>query len=101
MADSSPNRLTKNVGKGELLVTSNLSFSHCLFKRLVLQTRKNQELFGKGLKTALYSGEKCYFSVKTYKISPPIALNREYTMPHSQINSLTRYQTTTFWTGPN
>ena len=29
---------------------SNFSFSHCVFKRLVLQTRKNQGLFGKGLR---------------------------------------------------
>ena len=28
---------------------SNFSFSHSVFKRLVLQTRKNQGLFGKGL----------------------------------------------------
>ena len=28
---------------------SNFSFSHSVFKRLELQTRKNQELFGKGL----------------------------------------------------
>ena len=29
---------------------SNISFSHGVFKRLILQTRKNQGLFGKGLK---------------------------------------------------
>ena len=28
---------------------SNFSFSHSVFKRLILQTRKNQGLFGKGL----------------------------------------------------
>ena len=38
------------VEKEKLLVTSNFSFSHCVFKRLVLQTRKNQGLFGKWLK---------------------------------------------------
>ena len=32
-----------------MLITSNFSFSQCVFKRLVLQTRKNQGLFGKGL----------------------------------------------------
>ena len=36
--------------KEKLLVTSNFSFSHSVFERLVLQTRKNQGLFGKGLK---------------------------------------------------
>ena len=35
--------------KEKLLITSNFSFSHSVFKRLVLQTRKNQGLFGKGL----------------------------------------------------
>ena len=37
------------VGKGELLVMSNFSFSNNVFKRLVLQTRKNKGLFGIGL----------------------------------------------------
>ena len=35
--------------KEKLLVTSNFSFSHGVFKRLVLQTCKNQGLFGKRL----------------------------------------------------
>ena len=42
----------------KLLVTSNFSFSHSVFKRLVLQTRKNQGLFGKGL--THYQTTKCY-----------------------------------------
>ena len=33
-------------GKGE--ITSNFSFSQSVFKRLVLQTQKNQGLFRKG-----------------------------------------------------
>ena len=37
--------------KEKLLVKSNFSFSHNIFKRLVLQTHKNQGLFGKGLNT--------------------------------------------------
>ena len=32
-----------------MLVTNNFSFFHSVFKRLILQTRKNQGLFGKGL----------------------------------------------------
>ena len=36
--------------KEKLLVTSNFSLSHSVFKRLELQTRKNQGLFGKELK---------------------------------------------------
>ena len=39
----------KTVGKEKLLVTSNISFSQGVSKRLVLQTRKNHGLFGKGL----------------------------------------------------
>ena len=35
--------------KEKLLVTSNFSFIHNVFKRLLRQTRKNQGLFGKGL----------------------------------------------------
>ena len=33
----------------KFLMTSNFSFSHSVFKRLVLHTRKNQGFFGKGL----------------------------------------------------
>ena len=36
--------------KEKLLITSNFSFSHSVFKTLIPQTRKNQGLFGKGLK---------------------------------------------------
>ena len=48
--------LIKNVRKNteekdKLLVTSNFSFCHSIFKRPVLQTRKNKGLFGKGLKS--------------------------------------------------
>ena len=40
----------KQCGKKEKLVyTSNFSFSHNVFKRLVLQTCKNKGLFGEGL----------------------------------------------------
>ena len=38
------------MGKGEIALTINFFFSHVVFKRLVLQTRKNQGLFGQGLK---------------------------------------------------
>ena len=42
-------RLENTVGKEKLPVMSNFSFSYSVFKRLVLQTHKNQGLFGKGL----------------------------------------------------
>ena len=38
-----------SAGKGEIAHTSNFSFSHSVFKRLVQQTHKNQGLFGTGL----------------------------------------------------
>ena len=49
MAESSPNGRKHCGQKEKLLVTSNFSFSHSVFKRLVLQTRTNQGLFGRGL----------------------------------------------------
>ena len=50
MAESSPDGYKTLWEKETLLVTSNVSFSRSVFKRLVLQTRKNQGLLGKGLK---------------------------------------------------
>ena len=38
--------------KEKLLVMSSFSFSHIVFIRLALQTRKNKSLFGKGLNLA-------------------------------------------------
>ena len=49
MAECSPNGLKTLWEKENLLATSNLSFSHTVFKRLLMQTRKNLGLFGKGL----------------------------------------------------
>ena len=40
--------------KDKLLVTSNFSFSHSVFKKLLLQARKNQGLFWKGLKAHIW-----------------------------------------------
>ena len=42
--------LENTVGKGEIARYEQFSFSLSVFKRLTLQTRKNQGLFGKGLK---------------------------------------------------
>ena len=49
MAKSSTNGLKTQWEKVKLLITSNFFFSHSGFRRLVLQTHKNQGLFGKGL----------------------------------------------------
>ena len=51
MAESSPKFWKTIWEKEKLLITSNFSFSHSVFKRLVMQTCKNQGLFGKGLNT--------------------------------------------------
>ena len=45
--------------KEKLLVASNFSFSHGVFKRLVVQTHKNQGLFGIGLIDPLLSTALC------------------------------------------
>ena len=47
MAESSQNGQKTLWEKEKSLITSNFSFSHSVLKRLVLQTRKNQGLFGK------------------------------------------------------
>ena len=39
----------ENVGKGEIACTSNFSFSHNVFKRLLSQTRQKVSLCGNGL----------------------------------------------------
>ena len=53
--DENGRKLSKqveNTGETEkLLITSNFFFSHSVFKRLVLQTHKNQGLLGKELNT--------------------------------------------------
>ena len=49
IAECSPKQKKTLWQKEKLLVMSNFSFSHSVFKRLRLQTRKNQELCGKGL----------------------------------------------------
>ena len=51
MAENSPKDKKTLWEKEKLLVTSNFSFSHSVFNRPVVQTRKNQGLFGKGLTT--------------------------------------------------
>ena len=51
MGESSPKGLKTLWEKEKLLVTSNFSFSHSVFKSVLLQSRKNQGLFGKALTT--------------------------------------------------
>ena len=44
-------RIEKIVGKGEIVCTSNFSFSHNVFKRLLSQTYQKVSLCGNGLNT--------------------------------------------------
>ena len=53
MAESSQNLLKTFWEKKKLLVKSNFFFSGSVFKRLVMQTRKNQGLCGKELNCLL------------------------------------------------
>ena len=53
----------------ELLVMSNFSFSRSVSKKLVLQTCKNQDLFGKGLKYKV--NQTCIFIVELTLITKP------------------------------
>ena len=48
---------------------SNFSFSHGVFKRLVLQTRKNQGLFGKGLRETIMVHQMCTDTCSFFKHS--------------------------------
>ena len=50
ITQSSPIELKTELEKEKLLVMSNFSFSHSVFKRLLLKTHKNSGLFGKGLR---------------------------------------------------
>ena len=54
MVESSPKEYKTVWDKEKLLITSNFPLSHSVFKSLVLQTRKKQGLFGKGLKDGFY-----------------------------------------------
>ena len=55
MAESCPEAWKTLLEKEKLLVMSNFSFSHSVFKGLVLNTRKNQGLLRKELSEPLAS----------------------------------------------
>ena len=79
--------------KEKLLVTSNFSFSHSVFKRLVLQTRKNQGLFGKGLRRTVMDPESCTILLSMvykhpYKLQP---------IPLSQTTNFKLFETERVW----
>ena len=49
MAENFPKALKTPWEKEKLLIMSNFSFCHSVFKRRVVLTHKNQGLFGKGI----------------------------------------------------
>ena len=69
MAECSQNGLKTLCEKEKLFIMSNFSFPHSVFKRLVLQTRENQGLFGKWL-TMLRTSEKHKFFSKPLAALP-------------------------------
>ena len=110
--------------KEKLLIMSNFSFSHSVFKRPVLQTRKNLGLFGKVLRHLTFMRLKAKFSIiwtvnhdQTVKMCSLISIHGA---PKCSNDSFTKcpcyrrlllhalfhrgfihYQTTKFKTGPN
>ena len=54
---------------------SNFSFSYSVFKRLLLQTRKNQGLFGKGLKYGDYYDFMDRTKVMVQFLKVPVSVN--------------------------
>ena len=68
MTENSKNGWKTLWEKEKLLVRSNFSFSHSVFKRPVLPTRKNQGLFGKGLKLHIFHCLKNILSLVWSKI---------------------------------
>ena len=55
--DENVRKFSKEVEKVKLFVTSNFSFSLSVFKRVLLQTHKNQGLFGKGWRWSISTAE--------------------------------------------
>ena len=99
MEESSSNRYKTLWEKEKLLVTSNFSFSHNVFKRLILQACKNQGLFGQGLSILLPehgpNGCLCFlivFLMTLRLISRLISLNHSTNLRHIQIQPFPKQQ---------
>ena len=75
MAESSSSGLKTLQENEKLLVTSNFSFSYTVFKRFVLQARKNQGLFGKGLNSVLAFSKFDQNIPENFQASLVISLN--------------------------
>ena len=69
IAESSPNRQKTLWEMEKLLDSSNFSISHSFLKRLVVQTRKNQGLFGKGYLSLCLSHFLSHFVLLLLRLS--------------------------------
>ena len=75
MREKLKNRKIENTfEKEKLLVACNFSFSYSVSKRLVLQIRKNQGLFGKGLLENLKRvvDSKNYIAIPNFYLAPKL-----------------------------
>ena len=68
IAESSPHRWKTLWEKEKLLIMSNFFFSHSVFKRLLLQTRKTQASFVKGLKCRIVTVVNVKYSNMYFKL---------------------------------
>ena len=76
-------RVEKIVGKGEIACTSNFSFSHYVFKRLLSQRRQKVSLCGNGLIHAVH-----------------YPLLYHFAEPHSSVGSVVDLRTGGHWFDP-
>ena len=75
--------MEKHCGEKEkLLITSNFSFFISVFERIVMQARKNQGLFGKGLKEIQESMDRCTGHCDITEILLKTVLNTIQQQPH-------------------
>ena len=68
-------RVENTVGKGKLIVTSNFSFSHRVFKRLVSQGRQKVSLCGNGFKEPQRIMYRCTGYCNITEMTLRLALN--------------------------
>ena len=102
MAKGNPKEWKTLWEKENLLITSKFSFSHSVFKRPVLHTRKNKSLFGRGLNTCtciylfplmFFEGyvTACKFFFLTLDLQVRLNLNIS-PLPHNSMSKDTRHK---------
>ena len=61
-------KVENSVGKEKLLIMSNFSFPDRVFKRLILQTHINKDLFEKGLRHTRFGSDLTVDSVRSWSL---------------------------------